>query len=252
MTKLSHLHFVATEDYARRVIQMGEEPWRVTVSGAPSLDNLRDVNLLAREELEARYGLSLTAAPLLVTFHPVTLEYDRTSWHVSQLLHALHGADMPVVFTMPNADTGGHGILRMIEEFVRGHDSAWLVDNLGTQAYFSVMALAAAMVGNSSSGIVEAASFTLPVVNIGSRQEGRVRADNVIDVGYESASITKGLKRAMDSGFRKRLANLVNPYGDGHASARIVNRIKEVAPDTTLTIKRFFDLDTSTLARADA
>jgi UDP-N-acetylglucosamine 2-epimerase len=131
----------------------------------------------------------------------------------------------------------------MIEAFVREHRSAWLVENLGTQAYFSVMALAAAMVGNSSSGIVEAASFGLPVVNIGSRQEGRVRAQNVIDVGYERSDIARGLSMALDPEFRRRVATLANPYGDGNASARIVNRVKEVAFDDKLLKKRFFDMD---------
>ena len=249
MTKLSHLHFVSTDLYARRVIQLGEEPWRVTVSGAPSLDNINDIPLLARGELEARYGLSLKKDPLLVTFHPVTLEYDRTEWQVSQLLHALHAADRPIVFTMPNADTGGRSILRMIDEFVRTHESAWVVDNLGTQAYFSLMAVAFAMVGNSSSGIVEAASFKLPVVNIGSRQEGRVRAENVIDVGYESANIAKALNRAADAAFREHLGRLANPYGDGNASARIVSKVKEVSLDTKLLVKNFFDIDVSTARR---
>jgi UDP-hydrolysing UDP-N-acetyl-D-glucosamine 2-epimerase len=250
MTKLSHLHFVATDAYAQRVIQLGEEPWRVTVSGAPGLDNLRTVNLLTREELETGYNLSLAKPPLLVTFHPVTLECNRTDWQVSELLHALHDADTPIVFTMPNADTSGRTVLRMIEEFVREHASARLVDNLGTQAYFSMMALASAMVGNSSSGIVEAASFKLPVVNIGSRQEGRVRAENVIDVGYQSADIARGLRLAGDPGFRATLAHVVNPYGDGTASPKIVSRIKEVSLDASLLVKHFFDMDASRMARA--
>jgi UDP-hydrolysing UDP-N-acetyl-D-glucosamine 2-epimerase len=243
MTKLSHLHFVTTETYARRVIQMGEEPWRVTVSGAPSLDNLRYMGFLSAADLETKFGLSLAQAPLLVTFHPVTLEFDRTEWQVSELLQALHHTRMPIVFTMPNADTGGHKIIRMIQEFVSTHDSVWLVDNLGTQAYFSVMALAAVMVGNSSSGIVEAASFRLPVVNIGSRQGGRVRAENVIDVGYESGDISRGISLALDPEFRNSLGDLANPYGDGYASERIVSRIKEVSLDSELLMKRFFDVD---------
>ena len=243
ITKLSHLHFVSTEEYARRVIQLGEEPWRVTVSGAPSLDNLQDIDLMPAGYLEGRFGLSLAEPPLLVTFHPVTLEFDNTEWQVSELLHALENSEMPIIFTMPNADTGGRTILRMIEDFVSRHDSAWLVDNLGTQAYFSVMTLAAAMVGNSSSGILEAASFRLPVVNIGSRQEGRVRAENVIDVGYNHADISRGIKLALDPEFRQSLGNLANPYGDGRASERIVSRLKEVSLDTELLTKHFFDMN---------
>jgi UDP-hydrolysing UDP-N-acetyl-D-glucosamine 2-epimerase len=245
MTKLSHLHFVATEEYARRVVQMGEEPWRVTVSGAPSLDNLVAINLLSAEELEARFGFSLTTPPLLVTFHPVTLEYDRTERYVTELLAALHEMDMPVIFTMPNADTCGRLIIPIIEGYVTEHRSAWFVDNLGTQAYFSLMARAAAMVGNSSSGIVEAASFRLPVVNIGSRQEGRVRAGNVIDVSYDRADVVRGLRTALDTQFRAGLKNLVNPYGQGEAAQKIVDRLRTVSLDDRLMFKRFFDLPAS-------
>jgi UDP-hydrolysing UDP-N-acetyl-D-glucosamine 2-epimerase len=149
ITKLSYLHFVSTEEYARRVIQMGEEPWRVIVSGAPSLDNLRTVALLDRQELETRFGLFLKGDPLLVTYHPVTLEYEQTEWQMTELLAALQAFDLPVVFTLPNADTNGRIIKRMMENCVREHPKAWIVGNLGTQGYFSLMACVAAMVGNS-------------------------------------------------------------------------------------------------------
>lgn len=242
ITKLSHLHFVATEEYARRVIQMGEEPWRVTVCGAPTLDNLKTMELLSTDELEARFGFSLATAPLLVTFHPVTLEYDRTEWHVTELLAALREVDMPVVFTMPNADTGGRAIIRMIQDYVNDRRSAWLVENLGTQAYFSLMQLAAAMVGNSSSGIVEAASFKLPVVNIGSRQDGRVRAQNIIDVKYEREDILRGVRMAIEPQFRAGLKDIVNPYGRGDATKSILERLKTVPLDDKLLFKRFHDV----------
>lgn len=245
MTKLSHLHFVSTEEYARRVIQMGEEPWRVVVSGSPVLDNLHTVTLLKREELAARFGLRLEHPPLLVTFHPVTLEYEQTEWQVRELLEALRAFNLPVVFTMPNADTNGRVIARMVDEFVKGHPSAQLVLNLGTQGYFSMMAVAAAMVGNSSSGIVEAVSFGLPVVNIGSRQRGRVRARNVIDVGYGREEIIKGITRAISAEFRAGLYGLANPYGDGRASEIIVKHLREVAVDRRLVVKEFVDVPVS-------
>ena len=242
MTKLSHLHFVSTEPYARRVIQLGEEAWRVIVSGAPSLDHLRTLTLLDRQELHARYGVGLDSAPLLVTFHPVTLEYEQTEWQTNELLAALRAFDLPMVFTLPNADTNGRVILRLIKAFVREHPQACLIDNLGTQGYFSFMACAAAMVGNSSSGIIEAPSFGLPVVNIGTRQQGRIRAENVIDVGYQREEIIKGITEATSPAFRKRLHGLVNPYGDGHATEVIVNRLKETPLDDRLIRKRFVDL----------
>lgn len=241
MTKLSHLHFVATEVYAQRLIQMGEEPWRVTVSGAPSLDNLRTVKLLTRAELGARFGVRLDTDPLLVTYHPVTLEYEQTEWQMEELLEALQAFDIPVVFTMPNADPGGRLILQMIREFVRDRPTARLVENLGTQAYFSMMACAAAMVGNSSSGIIEAPSFGLPVVNIGSRQAGRIRAKNVIDVGYSRGEIVEGIRRTVASEFRATLKGLANPYGDGHAAERIVGVLRTVQLDEKLLVKRFHE-----------
>lgn len=243
MTKLSHLHFVSTEEYARRVLQLGEEPWRITVSGAPSLDNLHSVDLLEMDELEAQYGLRVERPLLLVTFHPVTLEYEQTGWQTGELLAALDMSGLPVVFTLPNADTGGRIIARMLREFVRTHPSAQIVDNLGTRGYFSLMALVAAMVGNSSSGIIEAPSFKLPVVNIGARQQGRVRAANVIDTGYERGAILKGIRKAVQPEFRESLCELVNPYGCGRASDKIVERLKNVVLDDRVIIKRFYDME---------
>ncbi len=241
MTKLSHLHFVATEAYSRRVVQMGEEPWRVIVSGAPGLDNLRAMKLLTRRELEARFGLRLDTDPLLVTYHPVTLEYEQTEWQMHELLEALRAFDVPIVFTMPNADTGGRLILQMIREFLRDRPTARLVENLETQAYFSMMACAAAMVGNSSSGIIEAPSFGLPVVNIGSRQAGRLRAKNVIDVGYNRGEVVDGIRQATAPEFGTSLKGLTNPYGDGRAAERIVGVLKTVQLDEKLLAKRFYE-----------
>jgi UDP-hydrolysing UDP-N-acetyl-D-glucosamine 2-epimerase len=240
MTKLSHLHFVATEEYRQRVIQLGEEPWRVVTCGAPGLDNLTNLRILSREELRTRHGLSLEPTFLLATYHPVTLEYERTEWQVEQLLAALREVGLPVVFTAPNADTGGRAIRLLLEQFVADHTSAQLVENLGTQGYFSLMAHAAAMVGNSSSGIIEAPSLDLPVVNIGTRQRGRVRADNVIDVGYHQAEIVSGIRRAVAPEFRAAIQGHLNPYGEGRAGEVIVQHLKGVSLDQRLIAKRFY------------
>jgi len=243
ITKLSHLHFVATEEYGRRVMQMGEEPWRVIVSGAPSLDNLKDIQLLSRQELEDLLGVRLDKNPLLVTYHPVTLEYERTEWQVGELLRALEVFDLPIIFTFPNADVSGRVIVQMIESFTKKYARAQLVENLGTQGYFSVMALAVAMVGNSSSGIVEAASFKLPVVNIGTRQKGRIREKNVLDVGYSHAEIHVAIAKAVSPDFRTGLKDLINPYGDGHAAERIVRKLRETKPGDELLVKGFYNMD---------
>ena len=244
MTKMSHLHFTSTEVYARRVMQLGEEPWRVTVSGAPSLDNLRVMELLSKQEIEKLVGMPMDPALLLVTLHPVTLEHEKAGWQAEELLAALEGVNRPVVFTGTNADTGGRAIRRAVDTFVKRHGGARLVENMGTRAYFSMMKHAAVMAGNSSSGIIEAASFGLPVVNIGSRQEGRVRGANVIDVGPERAAIAAGLEKALEPGFRASLCGMKNPYGDGRASKRIVAKLKTVALDDRLMVKRFVDLQT--------
>lgn len=252
MTKLSHLHFTSTEEYARRVRQLGEEPWRVSVSGAPGLDNLRTTRLIDRQELAARFGVPAAGPFLLCTFHPVTLEFQETEWHMTELLAALDAFGVPVLLTAPNADTEHRLVRRNLEGFVDAHPTARLIECLGTQVYFSVMSVASAMVGNSSSGLIEAPSFKLPVVNIGTRQAGRVRARNVIDVGYERDDILGGLVRAVNPVFRSGLRDLVNPYGLGDAAGHIVRRLKALPLGRALIEKRFCDIDEPSAVPVDA
>ena len=242
MTHLSHIHFVTTEESRVRVMQLGEEESRVVLSGAPSLDNLHLTKLLEKEELEAQFGWNLTAPPLLVTYHPVTLEFEQTEWQVKELLAALEDCDRPLIFTGSNADTGGRIVGDLVREFADRRSQTWLVDNLGTTRYFSLMACAAAMAGNSSSGIIEAPSFGLPVVNIGSRQQGRTRGANVIDVGYTRQEISAGISAAMDADFRQKMKGIPNPYGDGQASQVIVEHLKSLTLGQDLIAKRFIDM----------
>ena len=241
ITKMSHLHFVSTPGYAERVIRMGEEPWRVVVSGAPALDNLKELELLGEEEVNRRFHLDAERPLLLVTFHPVTLEYGETAKQLEELLAALGETDAHVLFTHPNADTSGRRIIERVQEFTRRRPNAQVVVNAGTQAYFSLMRRAQAMVGNSSSGIIEAASFELPVVNIGARQRGRVHGPNVLDAQCRAAEIRAALRKAMSREFRNRLRGIVNPYGDGQAARRIVEKLKDVRLDGGLLKKRFYD-----------
>ena len=242
ITKMAHLHFVSTAEYGERVRQLGEEVWRVNVVGALSLDNARTVELLSRAEIERRFDISLPEEFLLVTFHSVTTEYEKAGSQCSELLAALREIDLPVLFTMPNADSGGHVIRQMIREFVSANSKAHAVENLGTQGYLSVMALASAMVGNSSSGIVEAAPYKLPVVNIGTRQKGRVLSANIINSDYGRGEIATAVRRATSAAFRDTLSDLRNPYGDGHTAERIVKVLKEANLDQRLLIKAFQDL----------
>lgn len=241
MTKLSHVHFVATEEYGRRVVQMGEEPWRVTISGAPSLDNLRSLTPLSPEELLRDRGVRVTPETLLVTFHPATLEHEAAGDQADELLAALNLCARPVLFTFPNADPGGLAIRVRIEAFVASEPRAQAVENLGTRGYFGAMAACAAMVGNSSSALIEAPSFGLPAVNVGTRQQGRVRGANVIDTGTGRAEIAEAIARAVSPDFRASLRGAPSPYGDSFATPRIVSRLKEVPLGEELLVKRFND-----------
>lgn len=239
VTKMSHLHFPATEFYARRILQMGEESWRITVAGAPSLDNLTSVAIPDRATLGQRLGFDEKRPFLLVTYHPVTREPEHASIRTRALIDVLEDEEREIVVTHPNADTGRHSVLAELEGLAARRTNVRLVVSAGIDMYFGLMAHAEAMVGNSSSGIVEAASFELPVVNIGIRQQGRLRPPNVIDAGDEAADIRAGLDRALSPMFRAGLRGMTNPYGDGRAAERIVERVANVEVDRELLIKRF-------------
>ena len=242
ITKLSHLHFVAAEEYRRRVIQLGEEPHRVFSVGAPALDHLRTMELWSKEELACRFGLDFEEPPLLVTFHPVTREFEHTEQHITEILAAVSQTNMPVIFTAPNADTNSHVISRAVRQYAETNPNARVVENFGTRGYFSVMDQALAMVGNSSSGIIEAASFSLPVVNIGSRQAGRVQARNVINCKCEREPIGAAIAQATSPEFKTSLRGLANPYGDGQAARRIVDVLRAISLDQESMAKPFYDV----------
>ena len=248
ITKLSHVHFTSTQDYARRVIQLGEDPSRVFVSGEPALDDVLVSPQLTPEELKRRFGVDVDRPFLLVTFHPVTLEYEQAEWQIDELLAALDEAHFPVIFTMPNADTAGRIIATKMRQWVQSHPGmGQMVDNFGAQAYHSVLRRAVAVVGNSSSGLIEAPSFKVPAVNIGIRQAGRVRAASVIDIGYERMNILAGIRKADSSEFRNSLRSLENPYASKTNSAvsTITNVLKGVELGNSLLVKKFHDLHAS-------
>jgi UDP-hydrolysing UDP-N-acetyl-D-glucosamine 2-epimerase len=243
ITKLSHLHFVATDEFAKRVIQMGEEPWRVTVAGALGLDNLDNLEPIYRAELEARVGMPLHPAPLLVTYHPETRDPTPAAEQIAEVLGALADTALPLVITAPNADEGGDEIRRRILAFAESRANVRFVENLGTRAYFGLMASAAAMAGNTSSGIVEAASFKLPVVDIGKRQEGRPRAANVITIERKRENISGAIEKAVSAGFRAGLAELRNPYAGSRPAGEIIaDTLISADIDERLIKKGFHDL----------
>ena len=241
ITKMSHLHFASTREYADRIIRMGEDPARVFASGAPGLDNIRPDQLPSRADLTNRFGIPLDDAPIMVTFHPVTRQFEEAERQVAELLAALRTVDVPIVITAPNADAGSETIRRALRDFVDSRDKAWLVESFGSLNYLAMLREARAMVGNSSSGIVEAPSFGLPTVNVGDRQQGRTRAANVIDVDCQRDAIVAGIRRAIDPAFRESINGKANPYGDGHAAERIIDVLKSVELGDSLSTKRFYD-----------
>jgi UDP-hydrolysing UDP-N-acetyl-D-glucosamine 2-epimerase len=245
ITKLAHVHFPAAEPYARRLRQMGEEPWRIHVCGAPGLDRFGTMTFLSRDQLAARLGIPLGRPTLLVTFHPVTLTPGETESHVTELLAALESVAADVVMTSPGLEVDSLGIVERLSAFVGRRSRARFVSSLGDEVYGSLLREVDAMVGNSSSGLIEAPSFELPVVNIGDRQRGRLRAINVIDVGHGRAEIAAGIARALDPGFRRRLAGLPNPYGDGRAAPRIARVLRELELGPRLIRKRVTDLESA-------
>src|SRR6266850_1921802 len=242
ITKLAHLHFASAEPHARRIAAMGEEPWRIHTVGAPGLDRLATTEPLSRAALARELGLPEAGPWLLVTFHPVTLEYRDTAAHIDELLAAIEKTDGFIVITYPNADTSGRLIVERIEEFAGRHPRRCrLARSLGERLYLSLLGHADLMIGNSSSGLIEAPSFGLPVVNVGARQRGRLRGANVIDVEPSREDILRGIEAAQAPAFRARARAAANPYGDGRAAPRIVEVLRAIPIDARLVQKRFRD-----------
>jgi UDP-N-acetylglucosamine 2-epimerase (non-hydrolysing) len=241
ITKLSQLHFVAAEIYRQRVIQMGEDPSAVHNVGALGLEHLRRTVLLERMELEARLGI-VPGGPLLVaTYHPVTLCPRETASGLDAMLHAISNvADATCLLTYPNADDGNEGIIATLTDFAARHaDRVRLVRSLGSVLYLSLLKHADAVIGNSSSGIIEAPAFGTPTVDIGSRQRGRLRASSVIHCECDQASVADALHLALSRDFARSAMNAVNPYGSGETSSRIVKVLESTAPTA---LKHFHDL----------
>ena len=229
ITKMSHLHFTSTEGYRRRVIQLGEDPQRVFNVGEIGLDNLKEVKFLPKKKLEDDLSIKFKKHNLLVTFHPVTLEKGASQNQFQQLLEVLDDLnDTQIIFTKANADMEGRRINRMIDEFVSQRtQKATAVASLGHQRYVSLVKLADAVVGNSSSGIVEAPSLSTPTINIGDRQKGRIKARSVVDCLPTRDSIKKAFKKVYSKEFRQQLKNVQNPLGDGQSAERVKRILKE-------------------------
>lgn len=245
ITKLSYLHFTSCEAYRKRVIQMGEAPERVFNAGTLGVENILCQPLLTREELEEGIDFSLGKSYAVVTFHPVTLEKDMAEQEFNELLLALDEfPDMRIIFTKANADNEGTKINAMIDAYVQKHsERAVAFYSLGAKRYLSAIKYTDAVIGNSSSGIIETPSFKTPTVNIGDRQKGRIQAENIINCEPNKDMICNSIKMALSDTFRSTLKDVKSPYGNGNTSGFIVNTIKTFLSkgDSSLR-KRFYDI----------
>lgn len=244
ITKMSYLHFTSTEEYRLRVIQLGEHPDRVFCVGATGVENALNEKLLSREGLEATIGFSLDKPYAVTTFHPVTLEGEDGISQIEQVLQACQNhQEINFIFTMANADAHGRAINNMIKKYVSDHANAVAVDSLGMVRYLSAIKYCVFVMGNSSSGLLEAPSFGVPTINIGDRQKGRLQAASVINCPPSYLDINKAIKTALSNEFRDTAWHAINPYGDGRTSDRIVRTIINVLGTGQINLKKeFYDI----------
>lgn len=243
LTMMSHVHLTPTARARERVIAMGEEEWRVHQVGAPSLDHLRRSPLMGHEECARELGVDFDRPVIVVAYHPVTLASD-TNCEADEVFGALAQlADAQIVFCFPNTDAGSRALIRRATAFCERHASARLHVNLPAQKYWSLLRHSTLLIGNSSSGIMETPSLGLPTVNIGRRQQGRERAENILDAQPVRSEIVAAVTRARDPEFVAHAARTVNPYGDGHAAERIAQILAEVPVDDRLLVKRSRPID---------
>ena len=237
LTKLSHVHFTSTELARARVIAMGEEAWRVHRTGAASLDHLRRSTLLSREQLESRLAIDLGRPTALITYHPTTIARDTTR-EADAMFFAIHSMPGQLLCCYPNADAGSRALIERMESCLRERGGGKVIVNLDPVVYWSLLQFVDLLVGNSSSGIIEAASFALPVVDVGIRQRRRERGRNVLTAEPTVASILDRVSIARSEEFRRSLKGMENLYGDGRASERIVEVLAAVPLGEDLLIKR--------------
>ncbi|MFW0713416.1 UDP-N-acetylglucosamine 2-epimerase [Aliarcobacter butzleri] len=243
ITKMSHLHFTAAEEYRNRVIQLGEQPSKVFNIGGMGIENIKRMKLLSKEEFENSIDFKLNKKNILVTFHPVTLENSTAQEQFQELLEVIDELeDTNIIFTKANSDTDGRIINQMIDEYVaKNFHKSVQFTSLGQLRYLSALQYVDAMVGNSSSGLLEAPSFKIGTINIGDRQKGRIKANSVIDCSTNKTDIEKAFEKLYSKEFQDILQNVENPYGDGCASKKIIEVLKNVDLQNILK-KTFYDL----------
>lgn len=245
ITKMSYLHFTSTEEYRKRVIQLGEHPSRVHTVGSMGIENIVNEKLLTKEQLEYSLEFSLKNPFVVVTFHSTTLEKETSSEQCKNLLNAIEKfPTIQFIFTKANADADGRVINKMLEEFVLEHENCMIISSLGMKRYLSALKYCAFVMGNSSSGLIEAPSFGIPTINIGERQKGRLRAASVLDCPAEEGKIVEKMIEALEASRNHKYSNVENPYGDGNTSDRIVNEIIKACSQEEISLKKkFYDVD---------
>lgn len=238
ITKLSHVHFAATKKSAQRIIRMGEDPSRVYITGAPGLDRILKGPLPDPTWLSEKYGIDRTRPLFLVVQHPVSLEIQDSAIQMYQTLEAIRRTRERAIIIYPNADAGGRAMVAEIEKH-RNEPNITIFTNIPHDEYLGLLKISSAIIGNSSSGIIEAGAFRIPAVNIGTRQQGRERAENVIDTGYDADSIHAAIQKVLnDTKFKNRVAKCRSPYGNGTAGEKIVNVLANISVDPRLMQKR--------------
>lgn len=244
ITKMSYLHFTSTEEYRRRVIQLGESPNRVFNCGAIGVENAKSIKMMDKNELEKSINFILDKPYGLVTFHPVTLESNTSKEQFQNLLEVLNNRkDMKFIITKANSDTNGRIINKMIDDFSnKNSDRIVAFTSMGIIRYLSAMKYCSFVIGNSSSGIIEAPSFKIPTINIGDRQKGRIQAKSIVNCEPNKEDIEKAIEIALSNEFDEKINNMVNPYGDGNTSERIYKIIDEKLGDKIELKKEFFDI----------
>ena len=238
ITKMAHLHFPGAEVYSKNIINMGEEPWRVFNVGDPGIENIKLTKFLTKQEINEELNVVVDEQTLLVTYHPVTLEADLLLSQVENLIAALEKVNKNMIITYPNADNGGDYIIRKLEEFKKNNVKVHLFKNLGMLRYLSVMNLCGAVVGNSSSALVEAPYLKVPVVNIGNRQKGRMMADNIICCDNDRANIIIAIEEALSIEFKEKVRKSKSLYGEGNTSKEIVNILEKIEINDKLLKKK--------------
>ncbi len=242
ITKMSYLHFTATEDYRKRVIQLGETPDRVFNVGAIGVDSIKNLNLLSKTELEETLNFKFGLVNILVTFHSVTLEDNSSDEQFRELLKSLESfKTLTIIFTKPNSDKGSKAISNLIDQYVNDHpETAVSFNSLGQLRYLSTLQFVDMVVGNSSSGLVEVPYFKIPTINIGDRQKGRIMPDSVINCEPKAHEISSAIKMAMSDEFKDKVRNVESPYGDGNTAAKIFDIITRFK--TNSVKKAFYDI----------